>query len=244
MRRLLAVAQVQGTLRRDQFGFLVDPTRKIFSIGYGSWMAVSIPSAYDLIASEARLASFIAIAKGDVSRRQWSTSAADDADRARLGARVSVRLHVRVPDAGARDGLPARKFAPSEYRLCAAPDSYGTGARDSLGHSESPTNCAIWIDLQYSNSDVRGWGLSAVSARTRGRAVRKRAGRHDRPGAAARNLSRLVEAGGARAVRLLRGVDYTRSRVPDGKPMAVVSAYMAHHQGMTLLALVNGSGRG
>ena len=34
-------------------------------------------------------------------------------------------------------------------------------------------------------------------------------------------------------------LDYTRSRLPEGEPVAIVRAYMAHHQGMTLVALVN-----
>jgi len=59
------------------------------------------------------------------------------------------------------------------------------------------------------------------------------------PGAAARNLSRLVDVGARGAYGFYEALDYTRSRVPEGKPVAVVSAYMAHHQGMTLVALVD-----
>ena len=54
-----------------QFGFLFDPTRKIFSIGYRITDGSLDPSAYDLLASEARLTSFIAIAKGDVAVSHW-----------------------------------------------------------------------------------------------------------------------------------------------------------------------------
>src|SRR5207244_333039 len=49
-----------------EFGFLLDHERKLLSIGYLVPEGALDPSCYDLLASEARLASFIAIAKGDV----------------------------------------------------------------------------------------------------------------------------------------------------------------------------------
>ena len=54
-----------------EFGFLFDPTRKLFSIGYRVADATLDPSCYDLLASEARLTSFVAIAKGDVPASHW-----------------------------------------------------------------------------------------------------------------------------------------------------------------------------
>ncbi len=57
------------------FGFLYDPRRHLFSIGYRAADAEGPgrldPSHYDLLASEARLASFVAIAKGDVPETHW-----------------------------------------------------------------------------------------------------------------------------------------------------------------------------
>src|SRR5207344_1250310 len=57
--------------REMDFSFLFDPTRKLFSIGFRVREGVLDPSYYDLLASEARLASFIAVAKGDVSPDHW-----------------------------------------------------------------------------------------------------------------------------------------------------------------------------
>jgi cyclic beta-1,2-glucan synthetase len=54
-----------------EFGFLLDPERKLLSIGYRIAEGELDPSCYDLLASEARLASFVAIAKGDVAARHW-----------------------------------------------------------------------------------------------------------------------------------------------------------------------------
>ena len=85
------------------FGFLFDPTRKLFSIGFRVTDGTLDPSYYDLLASEARLTSFLAIAKGDVAAEHWfRLGPRADPGRSRLGARLVVGLDVRVPDAGAR----------------------------------------------------------------------------------------------------------------------------------------------
>src|SRR5208337_4722147 len=57
------------------------------------------------------------------------------------------------------------------------------------------------------------------------------------PAAAAQNFSRLFAAGGLGHFGWYEALDYTPSRVPEGENVAVVRAYMAHHQGMTLVAI-------
>ncbi len=70
--RLSALADTTKALfDAMEFGFLFDPGRRIFSIGYRVVDGGLDPSAYDLLASEARLASFVAIAKGDVPASHW-----------------------------------------------------------------------------------------------------------------------------------------------------------------------------
>src|SRR5690606_3689444 len=53
------------------FSLLYDEERELFSIGYQPVRHTLDPSYYDLLASEARLASFVAIAKGDVPVEHW-----------------------------------------------------------------------------------------------------------------------------------------------------------------------------
>ena len=53
------------------FAFLFDPKRELLSIGYRVADESLDPNYYDLLASEARLASFVAIAKGDLPTRHW-----------------------------------------------------------------------------------------------------------------------------------------------------------------------------
>ena len=77
-----------------EFGFLFDPTRKLLSIGYRVREGELDPNCYDLLASEARLASFVAIAKGDVPASHWfRLGRADDARR--RAARRSSRGRAR-----------------------------------------------------------------------------------------------------------------------------------------------------
>ncbi|MBF0208805.1 MAG: hypothetical protein HQK53_18230, partial [Oligoflexia bacterium] len=57
--------------KQMDFNFLYEHSRKLFSIGYRLSDNSLDASYYDLLASEARLLSFIAIAKGDVSSKHW-----------------------------------------------------------------------------------------------------------------------------------------------------------------------------
>ncbi len=60
-----------------------------------------------------------------------------------------------------------------------------------------------------------------------------------RPSAAVKNFERLGQAGGKGMFGFYEALDYTGSRLPEGKNVAVIRAYMAHHQGMTLLSSAN-----
>lgn len=59
------------------------------------------------------------------------------------------------------------------------------------------------------------------------------------PSAAIENLRRLAQAGGLGVYGFYEALDYTGSRLPEGENVAVIHVYMAHHQGMTLVAAAN-----
>jgi cyclic beta-1,2-glucan synthetase len=59
------------------------------------------------------------------------------------------------------------------------------------------------------------------------------------PAAAMRNLARLTVVGARGRFGFYEALDYTRSRLPEEKDCAVVRAFMAHHQGMTIVAIAN-----
>ena len=59
------------------------------------------------------------------------------------------------------------------------------------------------------------------------------------PAAAAQNFEQIAEAGGSGPYGFYEALDYTAKRLPEGKDVAIVRAFLAHHQGMSLVALAN-----
>ena len=94
--RLQALAKAARDMAQGMdFAFLLDPDRKLLSIGYSLVDNGLDPSCYDLLASEARLASLFAIAKGDVADPALvSARAHRDAGRRCIGARLLVGIDV------------------------------------------------------------------------------------------------------------------------------------------------------
>ena len=118
---------------------------------------------------------------------------------------------------------------------------YGAELGVPWGISESAYNARdLELTYQYSNFGVPGLGLkrglseNAVIAPY----ATALAAMVD-PEAAAQNFSRLAAAGGLGRFGWYEALDYTPSRVPEGETVAIVRAYMAHHQGMTLVAIAN-----
>ena len=242
--RLLGVARTTTDLfDAMQFGFLFDPTRKIFSIGYRVNDGSLDTSAYDLLASEARLASFIAIAKGDVPVSHWFHLARPmtpvglgSALVSWSGSMFEYLMPALVMDA------PSGSLLEETCRLVVQRQmSYGAEHGVPWGVSESAYNVRdLDLTFQYSNFGVPGLGLERGLGEDLVVApyATALAAMID-PGAAARNFSALVAAGARGPYGFYEALDYTRSRVPDGATVAIVRAYMAHHQGMTLIALAN-----
>ena len=114
-----------------EFDFLYDASRRLLAIGYNVTERRRDTSFYDLLASEARLSSFLggragAAAAGDLVRAR----APVDARRRRTGARLVERLDVRVPDAAAGHAVVSRTRCSSRpiVRPCGARSSTATSA--------------------------------------------------------------------------------------------------------------------
>ena len=163
VRRLHALAdEAQRLVAAMDFGFLFDPVRKLFSIGFRVREGALDPSYYDLLASEARLTSFVAIAKGDVEPDHWfRLGSRADTGRPRLGTDLVVRFDVRVPDALARDARPGRQPARADLGLVVARQiRYGGELGVPWGISESGYNARDLMQAyQYSGFGVPGLAL-------------------------------------------------------------------------------------
>jgi cyclic beta-1,2-glucan synthetase len=244
VRRLLAVGGAAGELADDmQFGFLFDPSRKIFSIGYRVTDGSLDAGAYDLLASEARLASFVAIAKGDVPVSHWfhlgrpmTPVGIGSALLSWSGSMFEYLMPALVMQS------PAGSLLDETYHLVVRRQmSYGAEHGVPWGISESAYNVRdLDLTYQYSNFGVPGLGLERGLGEDLVVApyATALAAMVD-PVAATRNVSALIAVGARGPYGLYEALDYTRSRLPEGSQMATVRAYMAHHQGMTLIALSN-----
>ncbi len=242
--RLSAIARVTKQLfDAMDFGFLFHSARKIFSIGYRVTEGSLDPSAYDLLASEARLASFIAIANGGAPTSHWfhlgrpmTPVGLGAALVSWSGSMFEYLMPALVMQA------PPGSLLQRTYRLVVQ-RQIGYGAEHGIpwGISESAYNVRdLDLTYQYSNFGVPGLGLERGLSEDLVVApyATALAAMID-PSAAARNFTRLIAVGGRGFYGFYEALDYTPSRLPAGTTVAIVRAYMAHHQGMTLIALAN-----
>lgn len=243
-RRIESLDALVGTMFDEmEFAFLLDPARQLLSIGYQIAEGTLDPSCYDLLASEARLASFIAIAKGDVAPKHWFKLGRAVTPIDRGSALISwsgSMFEYLMPELVMRE--PAGSLLHQTARLIVKRQiEYGAQCGVPWGISESAFNFRdLELTYQYSNFGVPGLGLKrGLSENVVVAPYATALASMVEPMAAVRNFSRLAEAGGNGRYGWYEALDYTPGRVPEGKSVAVVHAYMAHHQGMSLVAIAN-----
>jgi cyclic beta-1,2-glucan synthetase len=252
-------ARAEALFDAMNFGFLFDPKRQLFTIGYRLADAEGVgrqdASYYDLLASEARLASFLAIAKGDVPERHWF----------RLGRPVtsvrgapvllswSATLFEYLMPLLVMRTYPNTLLDDSCRLVVRRQIDYGAACGVPWGISESAYNL---VDrhgtYQYKAFGIPGLGLKrglgdevVVAPYATALAVMVD------PVASVANLRRLAAAGLEGRYGFFDAIDYTRrssdligasddDRHDDPHSAGVVvRTYLAHHEGMTLVALAN-----
>jgi cyclic beta-1,2-glucan synthetase len=256
--RLGAMAdQATALAAAMDFDFLYDRQRRLFAIGYRMPDAEGPgrldPSFYDLLASESRLASFIAIAKGDVPQSHWF----------HLG-RSLTSIH----------GAPALLSWSGTMFEYLMPLLLMRSYPDTL--LDESCRLAVRRQIDYGRSLGAAWGVSesAYGAVDRHQTYQYKAfgvpglgltrGLGDElviapyatalaalidPAAAATNLRRLEREGARGELGFFEAIDYVpRDSDPDrDRPDSatakgsgtVVRTFMSHHQGMVLVALAN-----
>ncbi|HLQ36931.1 MAG TPA: glucoamylase family protein, partial [Planctomycetota bacterium] len=226
-----------------EFGFLFDPRRQLLSIGYQVAEGRLDPSCYDLLASEARLASFVAIAKGDVPARHWfrlGRALTPIQNGAALVSWSGSLFEYLMPALIMR--APAGSLLDQTYRFVVRRQiEYGAELSVPWGVSESAYNVRdLELTYQYSSFGVPGLGLKrGLSADTVIAPYATALAVMVDPSAAVGNFARLGAAGAAGRYGFYEALDYTKTRLPPGASVAIVRAYMAHHQGMTVVAIAD-----
>lgn len=243
-RRLMMLAErSKAMFDAMEFGFLFDFGRQLLSIGYQCDHGSLDPNYYDLLASEARLASFIAIAKGDIPAKHWfrmgRTLTPIDGGSGLISWSGSMFEYL-MPSLVMRS--PSGSLLEQTDRLAVWRQiEYGTQLGVPWGLSESLYNARdIEQTYQYSSFGVpdlgykRGLGDSTVIAPY----ATGLAAMVD-PTAAAHNFRRMAGIGARGAFGWYEALDYTRANLPNGAKVAIVRAYMAHHQAMAIVGIGN-----
>jgi cyclic beta-1,2-glucan synthetase len=244
VQKLIEIKKISRQLIADMdFNLLYDRSRKLFSIGLRVGEDHLDPSYYDLLASEARLTSFIAIAKGDVSVSHWfnlSRSLVSVGTDTALVSWSGSMFEYLMPCLVMRSPKGSLLDDTCE-RVVRRQISYGQEKNVPWGISESAYNKRdLHLTYQYSNFGVpdlglkRGLGADLVIA-----PYASLMGTMYEPALAAENLRQIQNIGGMGPYGFYEAIDFTPSRLPADRPHAVVKAYMAHHQGMALVALAN-----
>ena len=221
--RLAAIdrlARQAGEFAHLEYDFLFDEARHLLAIGYNVGERRRDLSYYDLLASEARLGTFVAIAQGEIPRKAglpWGACSLPP-----VGSRPPFleRLDVRVPHAAPGDadlrGHAARPDLPGSG---GAADRVRQDTRGALGISESGYNAVdVSLNYQYRAFGVPGLGLKRGLAEDLVVAPYASAlALMVAPEAACLNLERLAAAGFAGKYGFYEAIDYTPSRLPRGK---------------------------
>jgi cyclic beta-1,2-glucan synthetase len=241
---LLEVNQWADTLFREMhFAFLYDEQRHLFYIGYNATANAMDDYHYDLLASEARLASFVAIAKGDVPEEHWwymgrplGRVGGANALLSWTGTMFEYLMPPLLLREGA-DGLMGR----TAWAVVRGQIAYARRRGVPWGISESGL---YQFDAQQ-NYQYRAFGIPdlgfkrglendlVIAPYACALAVRVA------PHAVLENLSRLQQLGLLGRYGLYEAIDCTPSRQRSDRAPAIVRSFMAHHQGMIVVALDN-----
>ncbi len=228
-------------MARMDFKLLYNTNRELFSIGYNVSQHRLDGSCYDLLASESRLASYVAVALGQVEQTHW------------------FRLGRLLTSAGGHPALISWSGSMFEYLMpmLVMPDyehtlldltcksavtrqiEYGKQIRVPWGISESGYNLRdADANYQYHSFGVPGLGFKrglaqdiviAPYATVMALMVA--------PEASCKNMQALRAEQAEGRYGFYEALDYTHTRVPKGQSHAIVRSFMAHHQGMSLLSL-------
>ena len=236
-----AMAMQAAEFAQMEYGFLYNEQRHLLSIGYNVLENRPDPSYYDLLASEARLTTFVAIAQGQLPQESWfalgrllTNTVSEPLLMSWSGSMFEYLMPLLVMPSYEQTLLDQTCVAAVARQI-----AYGVQRGVAWGTSESGYNAVdTALNYQYRAFGVPGLGLKRGLAEDLVIAPYASAlALMVEPDAACANLQRLAVEGLAGKFGLYEAIDYTPSRVPRGQSSAVVRSFMAHHQGMSLLAL-------
>ncbi|MDX1638635.1 MAG: glucoamylase family protein [Balneolaceae bacterium] len=230
-------------VREMDFSMLYDRERGLFSIGYNVDRASKDKGTYDLLSSEARIASYIAIAKDEIPAEHWF----------RMSRRLTSieRNEILLSWGGTMFEYLMPLLFMSRYdntmlshtydHVVQWQKEYGHSRGHPWGVSESAYGLLnLEMHYQYRAFGAPGLGLRRGLAEDYVTApYATMLALMVRPRDALYNLQKLRKEGAYGMNGFYEAVDYSKTRLEKDQEKLVIKMYMAHHQGMGLLALTN-----
>jgi cyclic beta-1,2-glucan synthetase len=225
------------------FRFLFDEGRMLFPVGYDVEVDKKDKSYYDLLASESRLASLVAIAKGDVPQSHWLYLARPltrlEGGQALLSWNGSLFEYL-LPGVLVRN-FPGTLLYQTSHNAIASHILFGRKRGIPWGVSES---CYYQFDSEM-NFHYRSLGIQTLSLRSIVSDEKVIAPYASclalslRPWAVIENIGKMKKLGLLSPYGFYEAIDFTNDHIPKGEDYQIVHTHMCHHQGMIMLALTN-----
>lgn len=231
------------SLAQMDFSLLFDQQRDLFVIGYNAEDRRLDSGYYDLLASEVRLTNYVAIAQGQIPQRAWFTLGR------LLGENAGVPTLLSWSGSMFEYLMPMLVMPNYDGSLldqtCRAAVAVQIEHGNLLGIPWGVSESGYYTLDAHFNYQYRAFGVQALGLQ-RGLSNDVVIAPYASvlalmvdADAACKNLQRLALQGSAGRFGLYEAVDYTEARLPRGQNHAVVRSFMAHHQGMSLLALTS-----
>lgn len=229
--------------REHNFSMLYSKKRQLFAIGYDVEKDTLGKNYYDLLASEARQASFVAIAKGEVEQSHWFNLGRSMTSVGGGKALVSwsgTMFEYLMPLIIMKK-FPDTLFSETYKYVVEVQKSYGNKKNVPWGISESAYyDFDINSIYQYKAFGVPGIGLKrglinelVVSPYASVMALQVDFK------SALDNIKKLINIKAEGNYGFYDAVDYTQGRLSKGRKSEIVNCFMIHHQGMSLMSLDN-----
>ena len=235
--------QIQNIIINTDFKTLYDEEKGLLSIGFDVEENKLTETCYDLLASEARQASLVAIAKKDITSKHWNNLSRTLTPLNKYKGLISwsgTAFEYLMPNINIKR-YPESLLDESSKFMIMSQELYCRKLGIPWGISESAFNLK---DLN-SNYQYKAFGIPWLGLK-RGLADENVVAPYgsilainDVPKKVVTNLKRLEQEGMLNKYGFYESIDYTLSRLPYNEKHAVVKTYMAHHQGLILLSINN-----
>lgn len=241
IRNLISI--VDKIIEDTDFSYLYSKENRLLSIGYNLEENKLTDTYYDLLASEARQASLIAIAKKDIEAKHWNNLSRTLTKLDKYKGLISwsgTAFEYLMPNINIRRYKGSLLDESCRFMIMSQ-QKYAGRLGIPWGISEAAFNLKdLNSNYQYKAFGVPWLGLKrglademVVSSYGTVLAIT------DYPKEVIQNLKKLENEGMYGKYGFYESIDYTPSRLPVGKTKAVVETYMAHHQGLILLSINN-----